>query len=62
MELRNITYKKLGKILCGDEGPAPYLSGPNLIEFFGELGFEDVYGKGFPTRYICRAENKRNSQ
>ena len=56
MKFKNITFKKLGKLICGDEGPAPYLSGSMLIEFFNELGFDDVY-ENFPTRYIY-AENK----
>lgn len=29
-----------------------YRSGPMLVEFFNELGFHDVYGQGFPSRWI----------
>lgn len=52
MKFREHTYKKLGKAICGDEGPTLKLSGPELVDLFNEMGFDDVYGKGFPTRYI----------
>jgi len=28
-----------------------YRSGPKLIEFFSDLGFNDTYGQGFPSRW-----------
>lgn len=28
-----------------------YRSGPKLIEFFNDLGFNDTYGQGFPSRW-----------
>ena len=28
-----------------------YRSGPKLIEFFKDLGFNDSYGQGFPSRW-----------
>jgi hypothetical protein len=28
-----------------------YRSGPNLVNFFNELGFNDSYGQGFPSRW-----------
>ncbi|NUP96214.1 MAG: abortive infection family protein [Planctomycetaceae bacterium] len=36
---------------------APYRSGPQLVEFFNELGFNDSYswGGGFPTRSVFAA-------
>lgn len=48
------------KIITGDKVPsngdpiAPYRKGPQLVEFFNELGFSDSYswGGGFPTRSV----------
>ncbi|MCA9459852.1 MAG: hypothetical protein KC550_04870 [Nanoarchaeota archaeon] len=39
-----------------------YRSGSNLVEFFKELGFNDSYGQGFPSRWIYTDErlNKIN--
>lgn len=34
-----------------------YRSGPNLVVFFNELGFNDSYGQGFPSRWIYTEEN-----
>jgi hypothetical protein len=33
-----------------------YRSGPKLISFFNELGFNDSYGQGFPSRWIYTDE------
>lgn len=55
MHVSERTIKALGKIATGDEatdGPlAPYQSGPQLVTFFNELGSNDVYGQGFPSRW-----------
>ena len=48
------------KVITGDkvssngEPIAPYRTGPQLVEFFNELGFNDSYswGGGFPTRSV----------
>jgi hypothetical protein len=29
-----------------------YRSGPKLVQFFNELGFNDQYGQGFPSRWM----------
>lgn len=34
----------------GSESPSPYLSGPDLINFFNEFGYNDRYGAGFGSR------------
>ncbi|MDA3875607.1 MAG: hypothetical protein PF483_00805 [Halothiobacillus sp.] len=33
-----------------------YRSGPKLVQFFNELGFNDSYGQGFPSRWIFTDE------
>lgn len=60
MKLKSHTYKKFGKAICGDEGPTLRLSGPDLIDFFNEMGFNEVYGQGFPTRYIYAQEKAQD--
>lgn len=45
------TLEKLRKIINGD-GKDDYRSGPKLVSFFNELGFNDSYGQGFPSRWI----------
>lgn len=51
MKLSARSVQALAKIITGDSGLSPYRSGPKLIEFFNELGGEDRYGPGFPTRW-----------
>lgn len=51
MQLSNKTLEKLRIIINGD-GTPDYRSGPKLVEFFNELGFNDTYGQGFPSRWI----------
>ncbi|MGO4185281.1 protein kinase [Paenibacillus sp. TAF43_2] len=43
--------EKLSKSFAGDEGPFPRRSGPLLVEFFNNFGYEDKYRSGFPTRW-----------
>jgi len=33
-----------------------YRSGPKLVQFFNRLGFSDVYGRGFPSRWLFTDE------
>lgn len=33
-----------------------YRSGPKLVKFFNNMGFNDVYGNGFPSRWIYTDE------
>lgn len=51
MQLSKFTIRKLAKILNGDTGHTPYLSGPELVELFNRFGSRDVYGEGFPSRW-----------
>lgn len=45
------TLEELRKIINGD-GTDDYRSGSKLVSFFNELGFNDSYGQGFPSRWI----------
>ena len=66
------TLTAIQKVITGDEVPTlgarvgPYRSGPQLVEFFNELGFNDSYswGGGFPTRSVFADErlDKMNGQ
>jgi hypothetical protein len=38
-------------VVTGDSGISPYRSGPKLVKFFNELGANDVYASGFPSRW-----------
>jgi hypothetical protein len=53
MELSQKTLEKL-RILINEE--TEYRSGPKLISFFNELGFNDEYGQGFPSRWMFTDE------
>jgi abortive infection Abi-like protein len=55
--LSKVSIGAVQKAITGDrlEGDrpaiAPYLSGPKLVTFFRNFGFEDDYGEGFPSRW-----------
>ena len=49
MILQKKTLEKLRNLINED---TEYRSGPNLIKFFSQLGFNDTYGQGFPSRWI----------
>jgi len=53
------TIKALGKIVTGDERLSPYRGGPSLVALFNELGLNDVYGQGFPSRWAYAEESIR---
>jgi len=52
MKISEKITKPLGQLIAGDTGIAPYMSGPNLVDFYNEYGFDDEYGQGFPSRWI----------
>lgn len=56
MKLRNQTIKIIAETISGDNEISKYRSGPKLVDFFNELGFNDVYAKGFPTRRLYAEE------
>lgn len=51
MTLSEFSIEALKEIITGDNGLTPYLSGPNLVKFYGRLGIKDTYswkGGGLP--------------
>ena len=57
MKLSNQTITQIGEIITGNAGHSPYRSGPELVIFFNQFGWDDHYGQGFPSRWIY-AEGK----
>ena len=59
MKLSQKTIQVLREII---NEKSQYRSGPMLAEFFNDLGFHDVYGQGFPSRWAYTEEklNKLN--
>jgi len=53
MILQKKTLEKL-RDLINEE--TEYRSGPKLVQFFNELGFNDTYGQGFPSRWMYTDE------
>ena len=51
MYLCKKTLEKLRNIINGDNTD-DYKSGPMLVAFFNELGLNNFYGKGFPSRWF----------
>ncbi len=56
MILNNKTLEKL-RLLINEE--TEYRSGPQLVSFFNDLGSKDIYGQGFPSRWVY-TDNKLN--
>lgn len=40
----------------GDDSFSEYKTGPQLVRFFNDLGFDDNYGQGFPSRWSYAEE------
>jgi len=53
MELNQTTLKKLRNLINEE---TEYRSGPILVAFFNDLGFNDTYGQGFPSRWMYTDE------
>lgn len=51
MRISGRTFNILAKVVTGDCGLTPYLSGPMLVQLFNEFGSNDTYGQGFPSRW-----------
>jgi hypothetical protein len=57
MKISERSIKRIGEIITGEASLSPYRSGPQLVKFFNELGSNDVYAQGFPSRWQF-AENR----
>ncbi len=53
MLLQKKTLEKLRNLINEE---TEYRSGPQLVQFFNELGFNDTYGRGFPSRWMYTDE------
>ena len=53
MQISQKTIEKLRTIINED---TEYRSGPQLVTFFNDLGFNDSYGQGFPSRWMYTEE------
>jgi len=60
MKISERTISALGRIVTGNSGISPYNSGPQLVRFFNELGANDAYGQGFPSRWVYAEEKIRD--
>ncbi len=56
MIIEQKTIEKLRELI---NEQTEYRSGPQLVTFFNELGFNDKYGSGFPSRWVY-TEDKLN--
>lgn len=61
MKISEKSIRLLAKAVCGDSKYTPYKSGPQLVDFFNEVGGNDVYsrGGGFPSRWAYTEEKLR---
>lgn len=57
MRISDQTVTALAEIIAGNNQIAPYRTGPKLVDFFNQLGWNETYGQGFPTRQTF-VENK----
>ena len=55
MQLSKRTLEELRNIINGD-GTPDYRKGYQLVQFFNDLGFNDKYGQGFPSRWVYTDE------
>ncbi len=51
MKVSDTTLRFLRDLITGDGEISYYQSGPMLVDFFKKFGFNDQYGKGFPSRW-----------
>lgn len=56
MKLSEETIGALEGLIDGNGDHTPYQSGPELVDFFNDYGFEDEYGQGFPSRWYYAQE------
>ncbi|MDP8203316.1 MAG: hypothetical protein P9L95_02150, partial [Candidatus Tenebribacter mawsonii] len=53
MKISQKTLEKLRNLINEE---TEYRSGPNLVKFFNEFGSHDIYGQGFPSRWVYTEE------
>lgn len=53
MKINNKSLEKLRNLINEE---TEYRSGPKLVEFFNQFGFNDRYAQGFPSRWIYTDE------
>lgn len=56
MKISDFSINKIGEFIAGDVTGWPYRRGIDLVNFFNNLGFRDVYEEGFPTRRVYAQE------
>lgn len=54
MIIQKKTIQKLRELINEE---TEYRSGSQLVDFFNDLGFNDVYGQGFPSRWLYTENN-----
>lgn len=51
-----LSEKTLEKLRVLNNEDTEYRSGPKLVQFFNDLGFQDTYGQEFPSRWMYTDE------
>ncbi len=51
MKISEQTISVLAQTITGDNKMSPYRSGPELIKLFNQVGYNEVYSSGFPSRW-----------
>lgn len=60
MKISERTIKRLGDVITGDKKVSPYRSGPQLVRFFNDLGFNTRYGSDFGSRWAFAEQRIRD--
>ncbi|MDQ1193806.1 hypothetical protein QE419_002572 [Brevundimonas vesicularis] len=60
MKISERTIKRLGEIITGDKKLSPYRTGPQLVRFFNDLGFNTLYGNDFGSRWAFAEQRIRD--
>lgn len=60
MKITERTIKRLGELITGDRQLSRYRTGPQLVRFFNDLGFNDQYGQGFGSRWAYTEDRIRD--
>lgn len=60
MKITERTIKRLGELITGDGQLSRYRTGPQLVRFFNDLGFNDQYGQGFGSRWAYAEDRIRD--